>query len=562
MHTHRSHATGIPVDHSAPSGQPRPRRPLAEAMRSLAIALAFFALYCALDTIVYRRSSLPLETTILSLHTGLSYILILAFGPAYLPCVVLAPVLSEWLIDQTVLPFWIEVPRDLLLGLSSALAITLLLHRRVRFDPTLNSLRSITLLFAAASMDSLAAALVLDTSRLPVQADGLGQLGRNLADLWVARFLGILLVAPFGMLLLRGRWTSLRPRDWLLHIGAIVLLFAGLMLFGGPQPFHAFYLFLLPIVWMATRGGIEAASVGLAVTQIGLIVATRLLPNASMDIFALQSRLLVLSLTGLVIGALVVERLRFEQQLRVHQDALARMARIASMSQMASSIAHEINQPLMAAGTYIRLVTKALEDRPAERDLLDASEKAEGQIRRAGEVIRRLRALFKLDRSDHRAQDIAEILRSSLELCHAELDRRSVQVRLFVADTLPKVVVDRLQIEQVMVNLIQNAAQAIGTNGVIQIAADRAGGKAVEILITDSGPGLPPDLIDGRPVPFFTTKKDGIGVGLALCQAIIEAHGGQLRLANGTSGAQVAVLLPVQTEGKTHGQGQDTCTGG
>lgn len=562
MHTHRSHATGIPADDSAPSGQPRLHRPLAEAMRSLAIALAFFALYCALDTIVYRRSNLPLETTILSLHTGLSYILILAFGPAYLPCVVLAPALSEWLIDQTVLPFWIEVPRDLLLGLSSALAITLLLHRRVRFDPTLNSLRSVTLLFAAASTDALAAALVLDGARLLAQADGLGQLGRNLADLWVARFLGILLVAPFGMLLLRGRWTSLRPRDWLLHIGAIILLFAGLMLFGGPQPFHAFYLFLLPIVWMATRGGIEAASVGLAVTQIGLIVATRLLPNASMDIFALQSRLLVLSLTGLVVGALVVERLRFEQQLRVHQDALARMARIASMSQMASSIAHEINQPLMAAGTYIRLVTKALEDRPAERDLLDASEKADGQIRRAGEVIRRLRALFKLDRSDHRAQDVAEILRSSLELCRAELDRRSVQARLFVADALPQVVVDRLQIEQVMVNLIQNAAQAIGTNGLIQIAADRAGGKAVEILITDSGPGLPPDLIDGRPVPFFTTKEDGIGVGLALCQAIIEAHGGQLRLANGTSGAQVAVLLPVQIEGKTHDQGQDTRTGG
>ncbi len=519
------------------------------------VVLAFIVVYVLLDSLVYHRPKLPMEPAILSLHAGLSYILILAFGPAYLPCVILAPMISEWLIDQTVMPLLIEIPRDLLTGATSALVIRLLLHHRLHFDPTLNSLRSITMLFSAAGLDSLLVAITLDLSRYLAEAPNPYFLWRNIGDLWVARFAGIVLVAPLGILLLRGRWTALRPSDWCIHIGAIVVLFLVLMSFGGPQPLNAFYLFLLPIVWMATRGGLEAASVGLAVTQCGLIIATWLLPSGALDLIGVQSRLLVLTLTGLVVGALVVERLRFEQQLRVHQDALARMARIASMSQLASSIAHEINQPLMAAGTYTRLVTKALADQPEQREAWAAAEKAQFQILRAGEVIRRLRALFKLDRSDYRPHSLPDMLRAALELCQAELDRRGVVCRVAIVDALPPVLVDRLQIEQVFVNLIQNSAQAIGSGGTIQIKARQGAKGFVEILVCDDGPGLPQDLTDGRPVPFFTTKEDGIGIGLSLSRTIVEAHGGELVLSNGTPGAQVKILLPLQSGRMSDGQG-------
>ena len=97
--------------------------------------------------------------------------------------------------------------------------------------------------------------------------------------------------------------------------------------------------------------------------------------------------------------------------------------------------------------------------------------------------------------------------------------------------------------------------QAIGSGGTSQIAARRDGKGFVEIVVADDGPGLPQDLTDGRPVPFFTTKEDGIGVGLALSRTIIEAHGGELVLSNGTSGAQVAILLPLQSGRTGDGQG-------
>lgn len=550
------HGRGVP---GAPSTHAARRDDLPlrrlEKLHPALVVLTFLVVYVLLDSLVYHRQKLPMEPAILSLHAGLGYILVLAFGPAYLPCVIVAPVISEWFVDQTALPVMIEIPRDLLIGMSSALIIRLLLHRRIHFDPTLTSLRSITLLFTAAGLDSLLAAIILDLARYLAEGPNPYPLWRHAADLWVARFTGIVLVAPLGILLLRGRWTALSPSDWCVHIGAIIALFAILLSVGGPQPLNSFFLFLLPIVWMATRGGLEAASMGLAVTQCGLIVATWLLPSGALDLIAVQSRLLVLTLTGLVVGALVVERLRFEQQLRVHQDALARMARVASMSQLASSIAHEINQPLMAAGTYTRLVTKALADHPEQREVWAAAEKAQFQILRAGEVIRRLRALFKLDRSDYRLHGLPDMMRAAIELCQAELVRRSVTCRVSIPEALPPLLVDRLQIEQVFVNLIQNSAQAIGSGGTIQIAARRDGKGFVEIVVADDGPGLPQDLTDGRPVPFFTTKEDGIGVGLALSRTIIEAHGGELVLSNGTSGAQVAILLPLQSGRTGDGQG-------
>ncbi len=544
--SHAGHETGaVKAKAASPRGDFRLRR--LERLHPALVVFAFILVYVLLDSLVYHRPKLPMEPAILSLHAGLGYILILAFGQAYLPCVILVPMLSEWLVDQTVMPVLIEVPRDLLTGAASALVIRMLLHHRLRFDPTLNSLRSITLLFAAAGLDSLFAAIILDLSRYLAEAPNPYLLWRNIGDLWVARFTGIILVAPLGVLLLRGRWTALRTSDWCIHIGAIVGLFVVLMGFGEPQPLNAFYLFLLPIVWMATRGGLEAASLGLAVTQCGLIIVTWLLPSGSLDLIGVQSRLLVLTLTGLVVGALVVERLQFEQQLRVHQDALARMTRIASMSQLTSSIAHEINQPLMAAGTYTRLVTKALAGQPEHREVWAAAEKAQFQILRAGEVIRRLRALFRLDRSDYRPHDLPDMLLTSIELCQAELERRGVTCRLLIPETLPHILVDRMQIEQVFVNLIQNAAQAIGSDGMIRITARRGAKGLVEVLFADDGPGLPQDLTAGQPVPFFTTKEDGIGVGLALSRTIIEAHGGELVLSNGTSGAQVTILLPLNS---------------
>ncbi len=508
-------------------------------------SLAYFVLFVLLDNLAYRRAGLADDTAIVSLNSGLSYILVLNFGRPFLPAVILGPLLSELLLDQSRLPWLVEFVRDLALGSATAIALLVLTSRRLRFDPALASLRDLVTLLVIAAIEAAAAtgiASLAQTLGGGLQAsDSL----RDILDLWVAHFLGVVMVAPLGILAFRNRWHILRLRDWLLHLSAILVVFLTLGFLDTTQPFQSFYVFSLPIIWMAARGGIEAASVGLAVTQAGLIIASQTLPHARIDVPELQARLLVLTVTGLVIGALVVERLRFERQLRQHQEAVERMARIASMGQLASSIAHEINQPLMAAGTYARLATKALaEEAPNLADARLAAEKSSGQITRAGEVVRRLRALFKLDKTLQRPHDLAEIIANARAASLGDHGARNVTCRVRLPVPAPMVMADQLQIEQVFVNLMQNAAQAMGQGGEIDIEVLSPREGRVEIIVSDNGPGLPEELINGVPIPFFSTREAGIGVGLALSRTIVEAHDGTLRLGNGAEGARIVVTLP------------------
>ncbi|WP_284179680.1 ATP-binding protein [Rhabdaerophilum sp. SD176] len=508
-------------------------------------SLAYFVLFVLLDNLAYRRAGIPDDTAIVSLNSGLSYILVLKFGNIYLPAVILAPVLAELVLDQSRLPGMVELLRDLSLGATTALALLVLTSRRMRFDPALASLRDLATLLAIAALEAAAATGLVSLAQAfgAERSDPVSV--RDILDLWVAHFLGVVMVAPLGIVAIRNRWHILRLRDWLLHLAAILAVFLTLAFLDKSQPFQSFYVLSLPIIWMAARGGIEAASVGLAVTQVGLIVASQTLPNARVDIPELQARLLVLTVTGLVIGALVVERLRFERQLRQHQEAVERMARIASMGQLASSIAHEINQPLMAAGTYSRLVTSALAESALNiEDARRAAEKSSGQITRAGDVVRRLRALFKLDTTLQRPHDLGEIIANARSLCLGDLTAKGISCKLRLPNPVPLVMADQLQIEQVFVNLIQNAAQAMESGGQIGIEVLPPRDGLVDAIVSDSGPGLPVELINGVPIPFFSTKETGIGVGLALSRTIVEAHDGLLRLGNGTVGARIVVSLP------------------
>ncbi|MCZ8374051.1 MAG: MASE1 domain-containing protein [Beijerinckiaceae bacterium] len=514
-------------------------------VRRIGPSLAYFVLFVLLDNLAYRRAGVADDTAIVSLNSGLSYILVLNFGKIYLPAVILAPVLAEHMLDHSRLPFMVELLRDLASGATTALALLVLTSRRLRFDPALASLRDLATLLVIAALEAAAATGLASLAQAFATERGDPASVRDIVDLWVAHFLGVVMVAPLGIVAIRNRWHILRPRDWLLHLSAILAVFLTLGFLDKSQPFQSFYVFSLPIIWMAARGGIEAASVGLAVTQVGLIVASQTLPNARVDIPELQARLLVLTVTGLVIGALVVERLRFERQLRQHQEAVERMARIASMGQLASSIAHEINQPLMAAGTYSRLVTSALAESALNiEDARRAAEKSSGQITRAGEVVRRLRALFKLDKTLQRPHDLGEIITSARTLCQGDLTARGIACKLHLPNPVPLVMADQLQIEQVFVNLIQNAAQAMESGGHIGIEVLPPRDGLVDTIVSDSGPGLPLELINGVPIPFFSTKEAGIGVGLALSRTIVEAHDGLLRLGNGPAGARIVVSLP------------------
>ena len=157
------------------------------------------------------------------------------------------------------------------------------------------------------------------------------------------------------------------------------MLVALTMVFGlaEEREFQLFYVLFLPIVWMAVRNGIEGASAGILITQIGVILGVAFVPDEREELVALQSLMLVLTVTGLIAGELVTERRRIESQLLMQRKSLAGLARLGSLGELAAAVAHEVNQPLMAAGTYARLVAddRQLGQRQRKRDRGDRQER-------------------------------------------------------------------------------------------------------------------------------------------------------------------------------------------
>ena len=209
----------------------------------------------------------------------------------------------------------------------------------------------------------------------------------------------------------------------------------------------------------------------------------------------------------------------------------------------------------MAAGTYIRLVADTINsDNIDTGEVAETAKKAAAQVDRAAQVIRRLRALVRLDRSNRAPVPFERIVKGIIELCKPDLDRARVAAHAHLAAGLPPVMVDVLQIEQVVLNLVRNSIEAIsdsgGTGGSIWIEARRADDDFIEVHILDSRPGFARERIEG-PLPLSSSKAYGLRVGLPLCTSIVEAHGGRLWLEPFPRGASVHFTVPTTDVG-TH----------
>jgi C4-dicarboxylate-specific signal transduction histidine kinase len=367
---------------------------------------------------------------------------------------------------------------------------------------------------------------------------------------WVGDMIGIAVVTPFGLLAMTRKRLLAEHVDTMLQFTGIVLTLWVIVTFAEHDQLQLFYLLFLPITWIAVRSGLEGISAALVFIQLALFLAVQLLSDRSIDVADFQARMLVLSITALVAGALVTERQRAELRLRMNQEALAHVSRLGSMGELATAIAHEINQPLSAAGTYTDLVAESLRGETLrDPSLVETAHKAAAQISRASDVVRRLRTLVRLGRSDMAPTRVDLIVREAIELIRPDAEQQNIALKVDMATNLPLVMADKLQIEQVLLNLIRNSMEAIAGAmhgpGQITIRAEREQPGFVEIDVTDTGPGFPAALAADELPPTPATKKDALGVGLSLCRSIVRAHAGELRIRNTCPGASVAVLLPI-----------------
>jgi C4-dicarboxylate-specific signal transduction histidine kinase len=253
------------------------------------------------------------------------------------------------------------------------------------------------------------------------------------------------------------------------------------------------------------------------------------------------------------VGAItdISERKRAEQAVLSAQMELAHVTRVATLGELTASIAHEVNQPLAAIANNASACLSWLKGNNME-EARTSAEMIRADGHRAGEIIGRIRALVKKAPPQKDWLDVNETIREVIALTRSELQRNGIALETRLSDNVhyvPLVFADRIQLQQVILNLIMNAVEAMSeiTEGsrdlLIRTGADESG--AIVVAVQDTGPGLKPEDLHRLFTPFYTTKPQGMGMGLAICRSIIEAHGGKLwATANEDGGATFQLTLP------------------
>jgi signal transduction histidine kinase len=240
------------------------------------------------------------------------------------------------------------------------------------------------------------------------------------------------------------------------------------------------------------------------------------------------------------------ERALRNRQLTELQSELIHVSRLTELGQMVSALAHEVNQPLTAAASYVRAgrrLVHASETGKAD----EALQKAIDQVTRASQVIQRLRQFVRKAEAQRGPEDVRQVVEEAAALALLGAEGRGVHLEMDLAPDTPLIFVDKVQIQQVLVNLIRNAVEAMQASPrrELLIRTGMSGEGMVEVGVADSGPGLAPEMREKLFQPFVTTKAAGMGVGLSICRGIVEAHGGRMWLADHSEGADFRFTLPV-----------------
>ncbi len=442
------------------------------------------------------------------------------------------------------------------LALAAGLEATALraLIGRFTIDPACLRLRDVLALTAVTLAAALPAAGVeFLQPRVDVMPTG--------AAVWwscyIGRALGLLLVVPLvlgGSGLASGRPLWRLAECALLFVVTLGLSLAVFAAMGDPDMFNPLPYALFPLLfWGALRFGPREVA--------GLLLVVGYLASwgtaAGDGPFALAARetalgalylyLTIVTIVALALAALIAERQRAEAEGRQHMQQLAQVSRALALGEMGSAIAHELNQPLAAIASYSQACARLLAAGESGEEVQRAMTRIGAQAERAGEILRRLRGFIAQRDTASMAHDPSALLAEAIELARSEAAQRGVALRLASVAAMPVVQVDGVQIQQVVLNLLRNAIEAVaglddGARWVEVTSGVTEGG--IIITVRDGGPGVAPAIAGRVFEPFFTTKAAGTGIGLAISRSIAEAHGGHLRLVPGEGGACFRLWLP------------------
>ena len=509
------------------------------------VLLAFGIASLLLDALSNPQTVLPLALAPWTPPPGLTLAFLLLYGLHYAPllfCVTFLAGLPIYGLPQDWLPaLW--AAGLLMLGLWGLAALLL---KAWRIDPHLGSQRDLTLLMLIAVAAAWLDASVHVFSRSPEAAPDAWAWMADLVNFWVGALIRILIITPLVLVHAGANWRGWRGwhiwdgpmlRETLVQAVAIAITLWIIFGFRYTDEFKFFYLLFLPMIWIAMRHGIQGAVIALAASHVGINIILDWRGSHAITVVEFQMLMLGLAVTMLFLGMTVSARRATEERLHQREAELNQAMRLAAAGEMAQAIAHELNQPLSAVANYARASRSMLAD-PARHGALlaDTLEKIDREANRAGQVMRRLREFFRGGGLRSETFTLAGLIDESLSYVKRRAERQSVVFKLMLDDTLPSVNADRVQMGTVLHNLLANAIDALAASPEpreIDISARRMADDLIQVCVSDNGGGISPEMEGRLFESFATSKPEGMGLGLAISRTLVQAHGGELWLADG-----------------------------
>jgi len=519
------------------------------------MGLAYVAVFLLLDWVSYIRPFEGLNITPWNPQPALAVALLLR-NPRWLWLVWFSLLTAELAVRGVPVDWFVTVAASAALALSYA-AIARAIQLKLGSGLSLATRRDLlwfTLIVVTGALFS--GTVYVSTFALA----GRGPSGNGfeaIARYWVGDAVGMVVLLPMLLVLMhqlrRARLTAtLRGWDWWLVAGLIGALLAVVFGRDDRDHFKFFYLLFLPVVWSSARLGLTGAVLSAGLTQVGLIIAVQSVPNPDLTVFELQVLMAAMTMTGLMLGVAVDERERAAAELKGS-------LRLAAAGQMAAALAHELSQPLTAMNSYAdaaRLIsaTKDMSDHQRFTLLADVSSKMAEDALRAGTVVKRLRDFFRTGSTQLRPTVVTALLDDVVAASRPRAEALGIRVECDIDRSLPEVLMDSVQIAVVVRNLVTNALDAAAAGErpphIRVVAGEQK--RSLLIQVFDSGPGVTTARLQSLFELGLSDKPGGMGVGLSICRAIVEAHGGVL-WAEAGPGGHFCFTLPI---GESKGRGE------
>ncbi len=529
--------------------EPNPVRPagmaaIPAAVRPATAIAAFVALYLLFDWLSFIHATDAFGVTPWNPQPALAIALLAFAGQRQIPAVLAAVVLAEILVRGAPAPPAATAFAALALTLGYAATAQWLVSRHGPRLPMASHADLLRLLAGIAVGTLLTGALFIASLIASGHAPA-GTAPEALLQFWIGNGVGLVVTLPLILVLADpARREQLRRhlprRESLLQLAATVAIL-WFVLRGPPSDqVKYFYLLFLPVVWIAARHGLAGASLAIAIAQAGVALEVHGATYERITVFELQAEVIALAVTGLFLGLAVDERRRLGEELR-------RSLHLAAAGRMAAALAHELNQPLTALTSYAASARRLAAGESVPREpLAGALDRLVAEAQRAAQVVRRMRDFFRTGSVELRPTRCEEIVRAVVESVRADAASRGIEITVSAGEA-PPVLADSLQVEIVLRNLVANAMEAVaGVPAPRTIAVEVAyqGGPSVRVSVRDNGPGIAPEARSRLFEPFATTRSTGMGMGLAIGRAIVEAHGGRLWAEEGAGGC-FRFTLPV-----------------